>query len=621
MSELIANRYRVDRPLDVDAAAFQAFDLQLNRTVVVKIWPSQRLTEARLARLFYREATASAGLTHPNIVSVYDVCDGANVGGAKANEGAPYVVMEWVGGADLKAYIATREPLPSEEASDPFERKLDLLIELCRGLDYGHEQGLIHGSLDPENIRVTPLGRPKILNFGIAPVTKRPFAYYGSPEQLEGRSTLDKTSDLFSLGVILYELLLGVHPFRQDSEEATKAKILAAEYRPADVLLPGVANELIEMVKRSLARNPEDRYPDCKALKNDLKALRGRLTQEKEQCRGWLVSLRAALKKDTRSHQPGQARLFDLAVLESADPTVDDYEQLLSSCNELSAVIDRVKHQTQIEKLIDSAEGEAIAGEFESASALLADVLQRDPGNARAESVQAVTRRRKEVRGLLQEAHQAEGSGDVAMACVLALQATQLDPDAWEARAEFERMQASLRQRKEQALASLPPADLQPGESGTRMPGARLFALPRLLAAPRVFSRAVAILGLLLLLGIFWLAFTRPETGPAPVSARNVPVQTKTQPAPQGFVSLDVVPWAKVESIIDLRDGRSLAHEQLESPCTFPLPAGRYAVTVSHPQFGSRLLHLDVKSGTTNKVKLYLVSGSQLEKEIGSGRR
>ncbi len=620
MSELIANRYRVDRPLDVDAAAFQAFDIQLSRTVVVKTLPGHRLTEAQFAAQFYKEATAAARLTHPNIVNVYDVCEnGAHAVAGKSNGPDPFMVIEWIPGDDIKAYLSSREPLPSEEVTDRFERKLDFLIQLCRGLHHGHEQDLIHGSINPENIRVTPAGEAKILNFGIAPVGKITCRDYRSPEQLQGRTKLDRRSDLFSLGVILYELLFGAHPFRADTEETTISRIVAGEYRPVDDIFPQGPGELVDIVKRLLARDPDARFPDCKVLESRLRTFRNRLSEEKEECRARLVSLRAALQKDSRSQHPAQARLFDLTVLESADPNSEDYEHLLRSCNELGAVSERLKRHTQIEKMVDSAEAEANAGEFDAAFALLADVLRADPGNERARSLDAIARRRKEVTGLLQEARQAEAAGDAGLACILALQAMQHDPDAWDAKAEFERMQAILRQRKELGPArrknEVPPPAIRSREAispvltQARKGGSRLLSL----GAP--------IVGLLLLLGIGWVIFTRDAAGPSPVSARNVVERAKPEAPGQGLVSLDVVPWAKVDSIVDLKNGKSVDHEDLESPCTFRLPAGRYAVTVSHPEFGSRRLRLEVRNGVTNNVRLSLLSKPQLEKEVQLGGR
>jgi len=547
LPELIANRYRIDRPLETGAAAFQAFDLQLSRTVVVKILPAHRVKEARFATQFCHQATAAARLAHPNLVAIYDVCESrgdAAVGKPKGT--SSFMVLEWIPGRDLQAYVLRREPLPSEELEDPFERKLDFLVRVCRGLHYGHEKGLIHGSIDPANIRVTPVGEAKILNFGITPFRKTASPDYWSPEQLEGQGKLDRRSDLFSFGVVLYELLVGVHPFRDKTEEATKARILVAEYRPIDDLFPGSASQLAEIVNRLLTRNPEDRYPDCKVVESELKKLRARTT----------------------------------------------------------------------------AKAEANAGHLGASFALRADVV-RDPGDALARSFRAESRRREEVKSLLQEARQAEAAHDVAMGCILALQAVQLDPGAADAKAEFERMQALLRHRTEPApvpatttearLACLDGATPVLTQDHTKPSNRRLLV------------RVAPIFGLLLLLGGVWVAVTLYGTGPAPVNARNAPSQAEPQAVSQGprqgTVSLDVVPWAKVDSIINMKDGKAVEHEALESPCTFQLPAGRYAMTLSHPDFGSRLLHFEVREGITNRVRLYLLSGPQLEKEVGGGLR
>jgi len=547
LPELIANRYRIDRPLGADAAAFQAFDLQLSRTVVVKILPAQRVKEARFATQFCHQASAAARLAHPNLVAIYDVCESrGNAATGRPKGSSPFMVLEWVPGKDLQAYVFRREPLPSDELEDPFERKLGFLVRVCRGLNYGHEKGLTHGSINPGNIRVTPVGEAKILNFGITPFRKTAFPDYLSPEQLEGQAKLDGRSDLFSFGVVLYELLFGVHPFRAETGEATKARILAAEYRPIDDLLPGCSAQLTEIVNRLLAPNPEDRYPDCKVLESELKKLRTRMT----------------------------------------------------------------------------AKAEANAGHLGATFARRTDIA-RDPGDALARSFHAQLRRREEVKSLLQEARQAEAAHDFAMGCILALQAVELDPGASDAKAEFERMQALLRHRNEPAPMESTTTEVRPACLNGAEPVLtqnRTKPLNR-----RLLVRVAPIFGLLLLLGLVWVAVTRYGTGPVPVNARNAPSQAEPQAISpeisQGTVSLDVVPWAKVDSIIDLKDGKAVEHEELESPCTFQLPAGRYAITLSHPHFGSRLVRFEVREGITNRVRLYLLSGPQLEKEVGGGLR
>jgi len=627
--ELIANRYRINCPLESGATAFQAFDLQLTRTVVIKTLP-QRVREQRLARQFLQEAKAAARLTHPNLVGIYDVYEnGASDQAKRPNGPDPFVVMEWVSGSNLRAYLSGREPLPSEEVDDPFERKLDLLVQVCRALQYGHEQGLIHRSLTPENIRVTPGREAKILNFGITPFRKTNSRWlYCSPEQLEGHADLDRRSDIFNLGIILYELLFGTHPFGGETEEGTKSRILASQYSPVDDLLPGAASQLTEIVQRSLARDPDARFADCSLLETELKALRNGLEQEKEECRSRLISIRTALKKDTRSRHPADSSLYDLALLESADPNSEEYEHLLRSCKELGGVVERLQRQAQSHDAIDAAEQEANTGGLEAASARIAEVLRTDPGNPGALAAEEKIQRRKQVRTLLGEARQAEAAQDVGLACVLALQAVQLDPEATDARAEFDRMQTILRQRKEESLALSRTADVEPVISlGLRRRAPAFDQPPTTAFTRRPLVRGVAILALLLLLGVGWVAVTRNGPGASPVSARNAPAQPKPEtPGPttaprEAIVSLDVVPWANVVSIIDLSNGRPVSHGYLESPCTFRLHPGRYAITVSHPEFGSRLVPVEVREGITNEVRVSLLSKPELEKEIQVGGR
>jgi len=202
-----------------------------------------------------------------------------------------------------------------------------------------------------------------------------------------------------------------------------------------------------------------------------------------------------------------------------------------------------------------------------------------------------------------------------------------MDPDAVDARAEFERMQAILRQRKEQSLALSRATEVGPVASRRARIGPTGNRVRTRLFKSRLLPRVAAVFGLLLLLGLGWVALTRNGPGPSPVSARNVPAKPKPQPAgraeapPLAIVSLDVVPWAKVDSIVDLEDGKPVKHEELESPCTFRLPVGTYAMAVSHPEFGSRLVRVEVREGVTNEVKLSLLSTPQLEKEVQVGGR
>ncbi|RPI27147.1 MAG: PEGA domain-containing protein [Acidobacteria bacterium] len=548
MSELIANRYRIDSTLQDNRSVYQAFDQQLNRTVAIKIWPFSRPDVAR-AEQFLREATAAARLTHPNVVAVYDV--GEHTRGRKAGRSVPFMVMEHVPGHSLRHYLAGNLPLPSEDGSDPFRRKLDLLIHICRGVHYGHEQGLVHGTLTPDNIGVLSAVEVKIFNFGIAPVTGASPVRYLSPEQVAGE-TIDRRSDVFCLGVLLCEVFFGVHPFHAETEEATRSRIAAGDPWPVRDLLPAWAAGFGEILARSLAPKPDDRFSDCRTLQTALKRVGDQVASE--------------------SPQPGDSLI-----------RMDDL------------------------------------------------------------------RKRQEFETLLKEAQAAQAGGDVELASILALQAFQLEPRSSDALELFERTRSALRDKSRTKVAAssgpsspeasltahltarqleagqnesssgLPAISGNPGEaeeSADSLTEPSGYGRAHVLLGLRVLRAFAPVLGLLLFAGGVWFITDRNDRGATPVKAS--PVAARPAAAP-GTVSLDILPWAKVDSIVNLKDGRELPFEELETPCTFSLPAGRYSVTVSHPEFGSRLLRLEVTSGRVTTVQHSLLSERELNKLFSGG--
>jgi hypothetical protein len=579
MSGLIANRYRIDSLLEYGGTVYQAFDVPLGRTVAIKMIPGHRLEETEIVEGFQQQAAAAARLAHSNVVRVYDVTEHETRRQGTKNS-QPVIVMEYVPGRNLLHYIRQREALPSENLDDPFDRKLDIVVQVCRGLHHGHEQGMVHGAINPQNIRVTPAGEARILNFGIAPVGEASVRRYMSPEQLEAGAGIDRRSDVFSLGVVLYELLALVPPFAVEP---------TGEFQPIEVHLPDSAPELIEAVNRSLARDPADRFPDCKAFETALTAVRHRVPREEDR---------------------GAARLDE-------------------------------EGGRRVRETLNSARAAGDEGYFEWALALLDDVLRSDPGNEEAASLRATVlvgkERREKAAGLLEQAREAQSGGEVAAAGLLALEAWKLDPRSGDAEKLFEQTQAALRGRREgkelprdhrvsrmtglTALRQPPepasePEELPSGEAAEfPEPGSSDWtegdSRPRSWASR--FSRVIVpLLGLALLAGGVWLAI-RDETGPTPVTAS--PGAPALTPAP-GTVALDIVPWSTVESIIRVSDGRAMEHEELETPCVLSLPAGEYLLTVSHPEFGSHRLPLDVRSGELTSVEYSLLSLQEMQEEL-----
>jgi TolB-like protein/Tfp pilus assembly protein PilF len=240
---------------------YRARDSRLGRQVAIKVLSDRLCTDAELLRRFQREAQAAGALNHPNVVSVYDVGH---------QDGVHYVVSELVDGETLRSRLASG-PLPEPVASD-------LSAQIARGLSAAHDQGVVHRDLKPENVMVTRDGRAKILDFGVAkidpplaaldavtvpPSETRPTlpgvvmgtVAYMSPEQVRG-DNVDLRSDIFSLGVLFYEMVAGVRPF----EGRTSAELIAAILRDDPPPLPQIAPGLQAVIRRCLEKSREARF-------------------------------------------------------------------------------------------------------------------------------------------------------------------------------------------------------------------------------------------------------------------------------------------------------------------------------------------------------------------------
>ncbi len=244
---------------------YLAEDTRLKRKVALKFLPSHLVSNEEIKSRFLREAQAVAKLNHPNIVSIYDV--------SEFND-RPCFAMEYIDGESLRDLLR-RETLD-------FGRVTELIIGLCDGLQAAHAKGVIHRDIKPANIVIDGYGKPKILDFGLATIpdtdqlTKAGAIMgtlqYMSPEQTEGK-TVDARSDLFSLGVVFYELIAGRSPFARDSESATLRAIVAETPEPLARYRTGVSSDLQRVVSRLLERDPARRYQSAADAGADLKRL------------------------------------------------------------------------------------------------------------------------------------------------------------------------------------------------------------------------------------------------------------------------------------------------------------------------------------------------------------
>ena len=251
---------------------YKARDPKINRLVAVKTislagQPPEDEQEYR--ERFHREAEAAGRLSHPGIVTIFDV-------GEEPETRAPYIVMEFVGGQSLDKLLS------SEDRKLPLEAALQLTHELAEALDCAHGQGVVHRDLKPANILLTEEGHAKIADFGIAKLNLANHTLAGralgtpaymSPEQLNG-DAVDGRSDLFSLGVVLYTILTGYRPFQGNSALTVSYKVVNRDPIPATVLETELPQALDYIISRAMAKDPAQRYQRGMEMALDIQDLR-----------------------------------------------------------------------------------------------------------------------------------------------------------------------------------------------------------------------------------------------------------------------------------------------------------------------------------------------------------
>lgn len=250
-------------------AVFRARDPKIDRTVAIKtiaVPASSKHDAEHYRQRFFREAQAAGRLSHPGIVTIYDV-------GEDEATHTPFIVMECVEGDSLDRVVAA-----TAATKLPREIALKLLRQIAEALDYAHRQAIVHRDIKPANIMVTAEGQPKIADFGIAKVAMAETTLpghvvgtpaYMSPEQLNGKA-VDGRSDLFSLGVIAYWLLTGVKPFDGDTLTEICVQVVTKEPAPPSEIEPGLNIDVDYVLSRALAKDPAMRYQSGSEMAADL---------------------------------------------------------------------------------------------------------------------------------------------------------------------------------------------------------------------------------------------------------------------------------------------------------------------------------------------------------------
>ena len=276
INTLFDGRYRIIRKLGSGGMAnvYLAEDQELGRRVAIKILNDRHANDEQFVERFRREAKNAAGLSHPNIVSIYDRGEA---------EGTYYIAMEYLDGRSLKELIVSRGPAPVHVAIDYARKILD-------ALRFSHRNGIVHRDIKPHNVIVDAEGRVKVTDFGIARAGASQMtevgsiigtAQYLSPEQAKG-APVDQTSDLYSVGIVLYELLTAKVPFTGDSPVEIAMKHISAIPEPPSSIRPDVPADLDKVVLRALGKVPEDRYPNAEEMDLDLQRVAQGLAVSRE---------------------------------------------------------------------------------------------------------------------------------------------------------------------------------------------------------------------------------------------------------------------------------------------------------------------------------------------------
>jgi serine/threonine protein kinase/Tol biopolymer transport system component len=307
------DRYYIMTPLGEGgmASVYKAYDTRLEREVAVKIIRTDMFIPSQLQKVmkrFEREAKSLARLSHPNIVSIIDYGE---------HDGVPYLVMEYLPGGNLKDRL-TGQPLPWQEA-------FHLLLPVTRALQFSHGQGIVHRDVKPSNILITLSGEPMLSDFGIAKILETEGTTnltgtgvgigtpeYMAPEQWTGDTS--PQSDLYSLGVVLYEMVTGQKPYMADTPAAILLKQANESLRRPRVFVSDLPDRVEKIVLKALAKRPEDRYQSMQEFSAAMEELLSEQGKSKQPMFSW------GKRKETAPHPAGQEAP---PVKQEVQPTVN----------------------------------------------------------------------------------------------------------------------------------------------------------------------------------------------------------------------------------------------------------------------------------------------------------
>jgi len=285
IGKLLNDRYKIKekRGSGGMALVYEAQDILLDRKVAIKMLRPEFVSDEDFINKFRHEAKAVARITHPNVVSIYDIVE---------SEDSLYLVMEYIEGKDLKSLIKDRGQLSVVEA-------LDIANQVTAGVEVAHENNIIHCDIKPHNILITDNNQVKVTDFGIARAatsttitstdTIMGSAHYFSPEQAKG-GDIKTYSDLYSVGVVLYEMLTGRVPFRGDSPISVALKHIQEKPDKPSTLNSKIPENIDDIVMKALAKEPEERFKNATEMRKQLTIILKSLNNNKQDDKKVIVS-------------------------------------------------------------------------------------------------------------------------------------------------------------------------------------------------------------------------------------------------------------------------------------------------------------------------------------------
>lgn len=396
---------------------YKALDRQLNRLVAIKMIIG---ATPGLLKRFNVEARSTAGLQHPNIVTIYDFGE---------QDGSPYLVMQFLEGMSLDAVIKSGKSLS-------LASKLNICVEICNGLHYAHERGIIHRDIKPGNVMVLEDGGVTIVDFGIARIGDTGISRtelvgslnYMSPEQFQGE-VLDRRVDIWSTGVLFYQLLTTALPFPAADDAATMYKILHQDPPPLGTYIQNYPPELDQILAKALSKNRDARYFTAHDFAFDILAI---LDQQKHvEVSQWLKRAETAVQKTDWSKAEDYLRQI-LRI----DKHHTQAHQLLSK------VQVQIRTQRQVEQarqLRIQADGAFLERRYDEALNLIEQAISLDKANeglaSFRESIREAKTRASEFKSAIRQAEEAQHAGDLDEAKLAVQRALEIDPQETSAKA------------------------------------------------------------------------------------------------------------------------------------------------------------------------------------------